>query len=291
MQIARISGPDDPRVAGYRDLADHDRLRARGASLPFAIEVLAFGDEEGTRFGTALLGSRAVAGTWEEAWWSLTDAAGTTLREAFVEFGLDPERVGEAAYPAGSVVGYLEAHIEQGPRLADRRIALAVVSTIVGIAHGRVTVRGRQDHAGTTPMGQRRDPLAAASELIAALEAAASARPATVATVGEIGVRPGAKNVIPAECTFSLDIRAPRERDIDAVLRSGRYDRSTLLHLAESSDITFDRNLFADALARVQLLEADDFARYDRVGEDVNALRQRFASWRADLLAAAALPE
>ena len=103
---------------------------ARRVDLPFALEVMAFSDEEGTRFGKALLGSSAVAGTWDESWWTLTDADGTTLREAFLEFGLDPGRVGEAARRPDELVGYLEAHIEQGPELDERGESLAVVSSI-----------------------------------------------------------------------------------------------------------------------------------------------------------------
>src|SRR5262249_23497247 len=120
---------------------------------------------------------------------------------------------------SGSLAAYVEPHIEQGPRLADRGIPLAVVSSIVGILHARVTVRGRQDHAGTTPMGQRADTLAGAAEVIAALERAAARRRDAAGPAGEIAVRPGAKNVIPGECTFSLDIRAPRDRDVEAIVR------------------------------------------------------------------------
>ncbi|HAN25985.1 MAG TPA: Zn-dependent hydrolase, partial [Microbacterium ginsengisoli] len=107
--------------------------------FPFAIEVVAFSDEEGTRFGKALLGSSAVAGLWNDDWWALTDAAGTTLRQAFLEFGLDPGRIGEAARRPDSLVGYLEAHIEQGPELDRRGEALGVVTAIA--AQKRLMVR------------------------------------------------------------------------------------------------------------------------------------------------------
>src|SRR3546814_881595 len=100
------------------------------APLPFALEVIAFSDEEGTRFGKALLGSSAVSGAWDEAWWTLTDRDGVTLQHAFREFGLDPGRVGEAARRREELVGYLEAHIEQGPELDRRGESLAVVSAI-----------------------------------------------------------------------------------------------------------------------------------------------------------------
>ncbi|MDP9264681.1 MAG: M20/M25/M40 family metallo-hydrolase, partial [Chloroflexota bacterium] len=134
--------------------------------------------------------------------------------------------LGEAGEPAAArrraVARYLELHIEQGPRLADADRALGVVSDIVGIVHGRVAVRGRADHAGTTPMTGRRDALAGAAEMIGSLEDAALHLTGTVATVGEISVRPGAKNVVPAECTFSVDVRAPDARSLAAVVRQFR---------------------------------------------------------------------
>jgi hydantoinase/carbamoylase family amidase len=115
-----------------------------------------------------------------------------------------------------------------------------VVTDIVGIYHGRVTVRGRQDHAGATVMGARRDALVAAAELIAALERIASAVPDAVGTVGEISVRPGAKNVVPGECVFSLDIRAPRQDAIDRVLEEFGAEMLRVLRVRGMSRITLD---------------------------------------------------
>ena len=111
--------------------------------LPFAIEVVAFSDEEGTRFGKALLGSSAVAGTWSDAWWDLADADGVSLRQAFLEFGLDPGRVGEAARRPDELVGYLEAHIEQGPELDRAGEPLAVVSSIASARRFQLVVEVR----------------------------------------------------------------------------------------------------------------------------------------------------
>ncbi len=198
-----------------------EAIRAAKVALRRPVEVVGWADEEGVRFGTGLYGSAAAFGRLPAGAAERADGRGVTIREALRALGLrgDPTR---ARIPSGRVRAYLEPHIEQGPRLADGGTALAVVSRIVGIAHGRVAVRGRQDHAGTTPMGQRADALAGAAEMIAALETAATERTATVGTVGEIEVRPGAKNVVPGECTFSLDVRAARERDIDATLRALR---------------------------------------------------------------------
>src|SRR5205814_9202446 len=110
----------------------------------------------------------------------------------------------QARRPPSDLAAYVELHIEQGPRLADQGVPLGVVSDIVGILHARVTVHGRQDHAGATVMSARQDALAAAAEMVLAVEIAARALPAAVGTVGEISVRPGAKNVVPGECVFSL---------------------------------------------------------------------------------------
>ncbi|GAA4267524.1 allantoate amidohydrolase [Frondihabitans peucedani] len=197
-------------------IAAVDRIRDRGDELPFAIEVLAFGDEEGTRFGTALLGSRAVAGTWLPEWWSLADASGTSLREAFVEFGLDPDLVGEAALDPADVVGYLEVHIEQGPYLEEADRALAVVSSIAGARRFALTLTGEAGHAGGVPFHRRHDALAGASEIVLAVERLARDA-GCIATVGRLQAFPGGVNVIPGRVDFSLDLRGETDEARDAV--------------------------------------------------------------------------
>jgi len=191
--------------------------------LPFAIEVVAFSDEEGTRFGKALLGSSAVAGTWNDAWWTLTDADGVSLRQAFLEFGLDPARVGEAARRPDELVGYLEAHIEQGPELDRAGEALAVVSSIASARRFQLVVEGEARHAGGTPYDMRRDALLGASEAALAVERICSAEHHIVGTVGRFEAFPGAVNVIPGEVQFSLDLRGEfdgeRDRVWDALAR------------------------------------------------------------------------
>ncbi|AXA96646.1 Zn-dependent hydrolase [Microbacterium sp. PM5] len=191
--------------------------------LPFAIEVVAFSDEEGTRFGKALLGSSAVAGTWNDAWWDLTDAGGVSLRRAFLEFGLDPARVGEAARRPDELVGYLEAHIEQGPELDRAGEPLAVVSSIASARRFQLVVEGEARHAGGTPYDMRRDALLGASEAALAVERICSAEHHIVGTVGRFEAFPGAVNVIPGEVQFSLDLRGEfdgeRDRVWDALAR------------------------------------------------------------------------
>lgn len=191
-----------------------DRIAASGRSLPFALEVVAFGDEEGTRFGTALLGSRALAGTWLDAWWQLTDEAGTSLHDAFVAFGLDPAAVGRAARSSNDFVGYLEAHIEQGPVLEEQNRPLGIVSSIAGARRFQITITGKAGHSGT-PWAHRRDALAGASEAIVAIERLARGAD-LIATIGHLEVHPDAVNVIAGRAEFSLDLRGRFDADRDA---------------------------------------------------------------------------
>lgn len=185
--------------------------------LGFALEVIAFSDEEGTRFGKALLGSSAVAGTWNDEWWPLTDADGTTLLEAFREFGLDPGRIGEAARRPDELVGYLEAHIEQGPELHRRGESLAVVSSIASARRFQLVIHGEARHAGGTPYDMRRDALLGASEAALAVERICRGEHHIIGTVGQLEAFPGAVNVVPGEAHLSLDLRGEHDGSRDRV--------------------------------------------------------------------------
>lgn len=212
--------------------------------LPFAIEVVAFSDEEGTRFGKALLGSSAVAGTWDESWWELTDGDGTSLRRAFLEFGLDPGRIGAAARRPDELVAYLEAHIEQGPELDRAAEPLAVVSSIASARRFQLVVEGEARHAGGTPYDMRRDALLGASEAALAVERICAAEHHIIGTVGRFEAFPGAVNVIPGEVQFSLDLRGEFDgerdrvwgdlaRELDAIMgRRGLRWRARQIHAA-----------------------------------------------------------
>ena len=189
-----------------------EELRARGIALPFGLEVLAFGDEEGCRFPTTLVASSAIAGRLDPAALAATDDAGTSVEDALAAFGCNPAALasGGEAYRPDDVIGYLEAHIEQGPVLDRAGEPLAVVGAIAGQGRFRVRVGGEAGHAGTVPMNMRHDALAAAAEAIVAVEEIArkGAQASLVATVGAIAVRPGAPNVIPGAAECTLDIRA-----------------------------------------------------------------------------------
>jgi allantoate deiminase len=195
-----------------------EELRRSGTKLPFALELVAFGDEEGVRFPTALSGSRALAGAFSRASLSVRDADGVSLGEALRAFGCDTAAIGAVARDPARICGYLESHIEQGPVLEAENLALGVVTAIAGTSRFSVTVKGEAGHAGTVPMAHRKDALAAAALMITAVEAQARATPDVVATVGVISARPGAINVIPAEVTFSLDLRAPTDAARHAAL-------------------------------------------------------------------------
>ncbi|UKF28242.1 allantoate amidohydrolase [Clavibacter nebraskensis] len=212
------AGPYDGIVGVLLGVAAVARLKVQGP-LPFGIQVIAFSDEEGTRFGKALLGSSAVAGVWDDAWWDLADAAGISLRQAFTDFGLDPARVGDAAMDPARLVGYLEAHIEQGPFLDEAGQALGVVTSIASARRFTVEAVGEARHAGGTPYERRHDALLAAAEAALAVEriCRSSHHLGAVGTVGTMTVAPGAVNVVPGLAWFSVDLRAESDDGRDRV--------------------------------------------------------------------------
>src|SRR5882724_728753 len=187
-------------------------LNRRGRRLPFAVEVVGFADEEGVRFASTLLGSRAVAGTFVESVLNTRDHEGHSMREALTKFGLDPEHIGAAARVRRELHAYVELHIEQGPVLEQQHLAVGVVTAISGATRLAANLTGMAGHAGTVPMALRRDALAGAAECIVATEEFCKTDPAgLVGTVGYIDAMPGATNVIPGLVSFTLDIRAPTD--------------------------------------------------------------------------------
>ena len=186
-------------------------LAARGKRLPFAIEVIGFADEEGVRFGSTLLGSRAAAGTFRQETLDAADKDGVRLREALRHFGLDPARIGEAARRREDVLAYAELHIEQGPVLEAEGLAVGVVTAINGATRLAIEIEGFAGHAGTVPMTLRQDALAAAAECVLAIERRCGSVAELVGTVGKLETLPGAVNVIPGKVCFTIDVRSPRD--------------------------------------------------------------------------------
>lgn len=187
--------------------------------LPFNIDIVGFCDEEGTRFGSTLLGSRALTGKWQPEWEHLVDTNGITLRQAMHEFGLDFDKVSECQIPASSLLAYIETHIEQGPVLENNNLPVGIVTAIAGAKRFSIEVKGMAGHAGTVPMDNRQDALAGACEMILAAEKHAKAAN-IVATVGKITNRPNAVNVISGLIELSLDIRSDNNEKRDACLEN-----------------------------------------------------------------------
>jgi len=217
LDTVRDAGKYDGPLGVLVAIACVERLHERGERLPFAVEVVAFADEEGLRFGTAYLGSSAYAGAFDPELLDLKDREGVTLREAIRAFGGDPESVGSDAR-GGDLLGYFEVHIEQGPVLEGLGLPVGVVSGISGQSRVRVGFSGEAGHAGTVPMRGRRDALCAAAEFVLAVEGTALGEEGAVATVGEISARPGASNVIPGEVDLSLDVRHPDDATREGVV-------------------------------------------------------------------------
>jgi allantoate deiminase len=187
-------------------------LNRRGRRFSFAIEVTGFADEEGVRFASTLLGSRAVAGTFNESVLGTKDETGISLREALARFGLDPDHVGAAARIRSELLAYIELHIEQGPVLETRNLPIGVVTAIAGATRLAARLTGMAGHAGTVPMAMRRDALAGAAECISKIEELClTDHGGLVGTVGYIHAVPGATNVIPGQAHFTIDMRAPTD--------------------------------------------------------------------------------
>ena len=206
-------------------------------ALPFVVEVIAFSEEEGVRFGVPFLGSRAVVGRLDEAALTLKDKKGLTVRQAIAGYGLDVGRLPEAELAAGTF-GYLEVHLEQGPVLEREERPAAGVSAIAGQTRLKLRFDGQANHAGTTPMEMRRDALVAAAEWIVTVDAFALAEDGLVATVGALQVEPGLGNTVPGRVTVSLDVRHARDgvrvagamKLLERARESGRRREVTVSH-------------------------------------------------------------
>ncbi len=200
-----MPGASTARSGSSRRIAVVERLAAGGSQPSRPVEVVAFADEEGTRFGTSYLGSAAYVGAFEPAWLDKADGEGVTLRDAIRVVGGDPDRASKATVPELS--GYLEVHIEQGPVLEREGLPVGVVTAIAGQTRARIVLTGEAGHAGTLPMDARHDALAAAAEVVLEVERRARAEAGLVATVGSLSLSPNVGNVVPGEVRMLLDVR------------------------------------------------------------------------------------
>ncbi len=208
IDTVRNAGRFDGNLGVITGIAVVGELNRQGRRLPFAIEVVAFSDEEGVRFSSTLSGSRAVAGVFDAACLDDRDSDGVSRRQALLGFGTDPSKIAEAACNPANTLAYLEVHIEQGPVLEARNLPLGIVTAINGATRGEVVVKGEAGHSGTLPMAMRRDAMTAAAEMILAIEAHARTGADIVATVGRVEIPNGAVNIVPGQVRFSLDVRS-----------------------------------------------------------------------------------
>jgi allantoate deiminase len=226
LDTVRDAGKYDGPLGVLVALACVERLQERNERLPFAVEVVAFADEEGLRFGTTFLGSSVFAGSFDPGLLGLEGADGVTLAEAVRSFGGDPDALVDGGRDGDDLLGYCEVHIEQGPVLERLDLPVGVVMGIQGQTRASVDFVGEAGHAGTVPMEGRRDALCAAAEFVLAVEETARGQPGMVATVGHIAAHPGAGNVIPGEVSLSLDLRhgddRVRERAVASLRETAR---------------------------------------------------------------------
>jgi N-carbamoyl-L-amino-acid hydrolase len=220
----RNGGRYDGRLGILVPIACVRELARAGRRLPYGIEVVAFAEEEGQRYRATFLGSGALVGRFDPAWLDQADAAGVTMRDAMRAAGLRIEDIASIRRDPAGYLGFVEVHIEQGPVLAELDLPLGVVTSINGSVRCMGEMIGMASHAGTTPMGRRRDAAAAVAELVLYLERRASAAPEVVGTVGMLEVPAGSINVVPGRCRFSLDIRATTDAARDACAQDVRAE-------------------------------------------------------------------
>jgi N-carbamoyl-L-amino-acid hydrolase len=204
----RNGGKYDGRLGILLPIAVVAHLHARGERLPFHLDVVGFAEEEGVRYRSTFLGSSAITGQFDPALLGAADAQGIMLRDAILAGGQDPNAIASIARNREDLLGFVEVHIEQGPVLLERGLPVGVVTAIAGSSRYLVELTGVASHAGTTPMGMRRDAAAAAAEIVLLVEQRCSGLPSLVGTVGQLEVPAGSVNVIPGACRLSLDIRA-----------------------------------------------------------------------------------
>jgi allantoate deiminase len=253
-------------------------------SLPFAIEVVGFSEEEGVRFGTPFIGSRALVGRVDDQLLNLQDQAGFSLRTAIENFGLNPAQLASAVL-SDEVLAYLEFHIEQGPVLESLNYPLAVVEAIAGQTRMELVFVGRANHAGTTPMHLRHDALAAAAEWIVAVEHAAQKTPDLVATVGRVDATPGATNVIAGKVRATLDVRHKsdevRQRTTDALIESAQQivaRRGLSLQsrtLLNQPAVAMDSYLAAEMEEAIRLTGSHPYRMVSGAGHDAMILAEK----------------
>lgn len=212
----RNGGKYDGRLGILVPMACVRELHRQGKRLPFGVEVVGFSEEEGLRYKATFLSSSALTGSFDPAWLEQADSQGITMRQALQQAGLCVDDIARLVRNPAQYLGFVEVHVEQGPVLNEIDLPLGVVTSVNGSVRYLCEVVGMASHAGTTPMGRRRDAAAAVAELLLFAERRAAQVPDVVATVGQLEVPSGSINVVPGRCRFSLDIRATTDGARDA---------------------------------------------------------------------------
>ena len=242
----RNGGKYDGRLGILVPMAVVAELHRAGRRLPFGIEVVGFAEEEGQRYKATFLGSGALVGQFDPAWLDQQDADGVTMRAAMQHAGLCVDDIPALQRDPARYLGFVEVHIEQGPVLAELDLPLGVVTSINGSVRFVGEVTGMASHAGTTPMGRRRDAALAVAELALFVERRAASVPHVVGTVGILEVPNGSINVVPGRCRFSLDLRATTDAARDACLHDVRTELAAICQRRGVS-VTLDETMRAAA--------------------------------------------
>jgi N-carbamoyl-L-amino-acid hydrolase len=220
----RNGGKYDGRLGIVVPLACVRALHRQGRRLPFAVELVAFAEEEGQRYKATFLGSGALIGAFRSEWLDQQDADGVTMRAAMRHAGLDVDAIPAIRRDPSRYLGFVEVHIEQGPVLSELDLPLGVVTSINGGVRFVGEFSGVASHAGTTPMDRRRDAATATAELALYVERRAAQDGDSVGTMGMLQVPSGSINVVPGSCLFSLDLRAPTDPQRDALVDDVRAE-------------------------------------------------------------------
>jgi allantoate deiminase/N-carbamoyl-L-amino-acid hydrolase len=267
------AGHFDGRLGILLPVVVAGRLRRAGRRLPCTLEIVAFAEEEGVRFKSTFLGSRALAGHFDPALLDLTDSDGTTLRAALAAAGLDAGAIGALKRDPRTLLGFVEVHIEQGPVLLDEDRPVGVVTAIAGCTRLGISLTGVAGHAGTVPMRLRRDAAAGAAEFVLGVEERCSTEEDLVGTVGRLDVPGGAINVIPGRCELTLDLRSGDDARRRAAL-ADLEERLAFIAARRNLDVKVRRlhdvdsvpcstalqNAFARSVARITRSEARSLA-------------------------------
>ena len=280
IDTVRDAGRYDGNYGALAALAVVEDLAARGERLDHAVEIVAFGDEEGVRWRTTLTGSLALAGAYPEDALDQKDTSGVMMRDALTAFGGDPDKA--LGLRMDRITAFAEAHIEQGPVLEAEGLPIGIVTAINGATRLEVGVDGLAGHAGATPMNLRRDSFSAVAEMALMIERRARAEPDLVATIGRVETWPGAANVIPGNTRFSIDLRAPLDAartaaladiraGIEAIARA-RNVVATVAKTHEAPAYTCDPRIVAGITRAVQSLGLPARALPSGAGHDTMAI-------------------